>query len=67
MLTSRELPHSLATADRPALDPIRVSFHRGSPELDGLDTIKFAEPLLRARDAQTPLISEEPDNRRSAV
>jgi hypothetical protein len=40
--------------------PIRVHFHRGSPELDGLDTIKFAEPLLRAADGQTPLISEVP-------
>ena len=38
----------------------RVNFHRGSPELDGLVTIKFAEPLLRSGDAQTPLISEAP-------
>ncbi len=28
--------------------------HRGSPELDGLDTIKFAEPLYRVRDALDP-------------
>jgi len=40
----------------------RVHFHRGSPELEGFDTIKFAEPLLRAGDAQTLLISEEPIN-----
>lgn len=40
--------------------PRWVSFHRDSPELDGLDTINFAEPLLRAGDAQTPLRSEEP-------
>lgn len=43
----------------------RVNFHRGSPGLDGLDTIKFAEPLLRAGDGQTPLISEVPPIARS--
>jgi hypothetical protein len=39
----------------------RVQFHRVSPDLEGFDTIKFAEPQLRVRDAQTPLVSEVPD------
>ncbi|MCA1708201.1 MAG: hypothetical protein LC808_34960 [Actinobacteria bacterium] len=49
------------------MDPIRVQFHRGSPDLDGFDTIKFAEPLLRAGDGQTPLISEVPLNAKSTA
>ena len=32
----------------------RVHFHRGSPELGDLDTVKFAEPLSRVRDALHP-------------
>ena len=40
----------------------RVHFHRGSPDLDGFDTIKFAELLLRTGDGYTLLISEVPFN-----
>jgi hypothetical protein len=59
LVDDAEHPHRRQSDQQLAHAP-RVNFHRGSPELDGFDTIKFAEPLLRARDGHTPLISEAP-------
>ena len=55
-----EHPHR-RQSDQQLAHPRRVQFHRGSPELDDIDTVKFAEPLLHAGDGQTPLISEVPE------
>lgn len=44
----------LGQSDQQLAHPRRVNFHRGSPELGDLDTVKFAEPLCRVRDALRP-------------
>ena len=45
----------LGQSDQQFAHAHRVNIHGGSPELDGLvDTIKFAEPLYRVRDASDP-------------
>ena len=62
--TSSTIPSTVTAGSPTSSSHTRVGsvhFHRGSPDLDGLDTIKFAEPLLRAGDGQTPLISEVPE------
>jgi hypothetical protein len=54
-MTDRLVLHSpSALVDQQLTRARRVHFHRGSPELDGLDTVKFAEPLCRVRDALHP-------------
>jgi hypothetical protein len=37
-----------------------VEHSRGTSESEGFDTLRFAVPLLRARDPHTPLIREAP-------
>jgi hypothetical protein len=59
LLDDPEHPHR-RQSDQQLAHARRVHLHRGSPDLDGFDTIKLAEPLLRAGDDQTPLISEGP-------
>ena len=54
IILSAEHGH-IAETDKQLTDQRRVNNHRGSPESDWLDTVRFPEPLYRARDPYPPI------------